>query len=64
MESCRVGIRKPDPRIFELILEKLQVVPEEAIFLDDIGMNLKVAQKLGLKTIKVLGVGWVGWGVQ
>ncbi|XP_064612305.1 acyl-CoA dehydrogenase family member 10-like [Liolophura sinensis] len=53
VESCLVGMRKPDPRIYELCLERLKVTPEQALFLDDLGVNLKPARNLGLHTIKV-----------
>jgi putative hydrolase of the HAD superfamily len=48
-----VGLRKPDPRIFELVCGELDVVPNDAVFLDDIGSNLKAARALGMTTIKV-----------
>ena len=53
IESCRTGIRKPDPRIYELTCEALGVLPGETAFLDDIGANLKTAAKLGMHSIKV-----------
>jgi len=53
VESCKVGLRKPDPRIYELTCERLEVAPSSAIFLDDMGQNLKVARALGMTTIKV-----------
>ncbi|XP_033126637.1 acyl-CoA dehydrogenase family member 10-like [Anneissia japonica] len=53
VESCLVGMRKPDPRIYQLCLEKLKVEPEESIFLDDIGRNVNAARSLGIHTIKV-----------
>jgi putative hydrolase of the HAD superfamily len=53
VESSVVGIRKPDPRIYALALERLGVAADEAIFLDDIGRNLKPARALGMRTIKV-----------
>jgi HAD superfamily hydrolase (TIGR01509 family) len=54
VESAKVGMRKPDPEIYQLVLEKLRVkAPEEAIFLDDIGQNLKAARARGIRTIKV-----------
>lgn len=53
VESCKVGLRKPDPRIYRLACERLAVAPERAVFLDDIGGNLKVAKGLGMTTIKV-----------
>lgn len=53
VESAVVGLRKPDPRIYRLTCERLDVSPEEAVFLDDIGRNLKAARGLGMATIKV-----------
>ena len=53
IESCRIGLRKPDPRIYELACEALAVLPEEVAFLDDIGVNLKTAARLGMHAIKV-----------
>lgn len=53
IESSVEGLRKPDPRIYELACERLEVVPHEVIFLDDIGHNLKPAQAMGMATIKV-----------
>jgi putative hydrolase of the HAD superfamily len=53
VESARVGLRKPDPRIYQLTCEQLGVTPTDAVFLDDIGHNLKAARALGMATIKV-----------
>ena len=53
IESAVVGLRKPDPRIYELVLSKLGVDAAEAVFLDDLGINLKPARALGMTTIKV-----------
>ena len=53
VESSAEGLRKPDPRIYALVLERLRVAAAEAIFLDDIGGNLKPARALGMTTIKV-----------
>jgi epoxide hydrolase-like predicted phosphatase len=52
IESCKVKMRKPDPRIYELACRELGVVPAEAAFVDDIGENLKAARALGMVTIK------------
>jgi putative hydrolase of the HAD superfamily len=54
VESSVVGLRKPDPRIYELVCARLEVAPKEAVFLDDIGSNLKTARALGMATIKVV----------
>ena len=53
IESRLVGLRKPDPRIYELACRELRVSPERTAFLDDIGGNLKPARALGMSTIKV-----------
>ena len=53
VESSRAGVRKPDPAIYELVCRDLGVEPEEAVFLDDLGINLKPARALGMTTIKV-----------
>lgn len=54
VESSVEGIRKPNPAIYELTCERLGVTPERAVFLDDLGINLKPARALGMQTIKVL----------
>ena len=53
VESAIEGIRKPDPRIYLLVCERLAVEPDECVFLDDLGVNLKPARALGMTTIKV-----------
>jgi putative hydrolase of the HAD superfamily len=53
VESAVVGLRKPDPRIYVLVCERLGVTPARVAFLDDIGRNLKPARELGMATIKV-----------
>ncbi|MEZ5171854.1 MAG: HAD family phosphatase [Acidimicrobiia bacterium] len=53
VESAVVGLRKPDPAIYELVCSRLDVSPGEAVFLDDLGPNLKPARALGMHTIKV-----------
>jgi putative hydrolase of the HAD superfamily len=54
VESSRVGLRKPDPAIYRLVCDELGVEPPEAVFLDDLGVNLKPARALGMTTIKVV----------
>ena len=54
VESSRVGLRKPDPAIYRLVCAELGVEPQEAVFLDDLGVNLKPARALGMTTIKVV----------
>lgn len=53
VESSRVGVRKPERRFYELACELLDIEPSEAVFLDDLGVNLKPARELGMTTIKV-----------
>lgn len=54
IESSKVGIRKPDPEIYKLACREMKIEPDEALFLDDLGINLKPARALGMSTIKVL----------
>ncbi|MAB15266.1 HAD-IA family hydrolase [Parvibaculum sp.] len=54
IESSKAGIRKPDPRIYEMACEALGVDPAKSVYLDDLGINLKPARALGMTTIKVL----------
>jgi len=54
IESSKVGIRKPDPRIYQMACEALGVSPERSVYLDDLGINLKPARELGMTTIKVV----------
>ena len=53
IESSKVGVRKPDPRFYELACAALDIDPSEAVFLDDLGINLKPARAMGMTTIKV-----------
>jgi putative hydrolase of the HAD superfamily len=53
VESSVTGIRKPDPRFYQLACRQLDIEPDEAVFLDDLGVNLKPARELGMVTIKV-----------
>jgi putative hydrolase of the HAD superfamily len=56
VESSRAGVRKPEPRFYQIACEKLGVRPQEAVFLDDLGVNLKPARAMGMRTIKVESV--------
>jgi len=53
IESSKLGIRKPDPRIYALMCEALDVEPSACVYLDDLGINLKPARTMGMTTIKV-----------
>jgi len=53
IESSKVGLRKPDPRIYALMCEALDVEPQTCVYLDDLGINLKPARAMGMTTIKV-----------
>jgi putative hydrolase of the HAD superfamily len=53
IESSKLGIRKPDPRIYALMCEALDVDPKACVYLDDLGINLKPARDMGMATIKV-----------
>ena len=53
IESSKAGVRKPDPRIYLMMCEKLGIEPGECIYLDDLGINCKPAAQLGMHAIKV-----------
>lgn len=55
LESSKEGMRKPDPRFYLRACERLGVSPNQCVFLDDLGINLKSAKELGMTTIKVTG---------
>ena len=54
IESAKIGLRKPDPRIYRMMVESLDVDPKNCVYLDDLGVNLKPARAMGMTTIKVL----------
>jgi putative hydrolase of the HAD superfamily len=54
IESAKIGLRKPDPRIYRMMVETLGVDPRRCVYLDDLGVNLKPAREMGMTTIKVL----------
>jgi putative hydrolase of the HAD superfamily len=54
VESSKVGVRKPEPRFYELACDMLSVRPSECVFLDDLGINLKPAAAMGMTCIKVV----------
>lgn len=54
IESSKVGMRKPDPRIYALACERMAAAPGEVVYLDDLGINLKPAKAMGMHTIKVV----------
>ncbi|QUM73716.1 HAD-IA family hydrolase [Sphingopyxis granuli] len=53
IESSKVGVRKPDPRIYRMMCEALDVTPTACVYLDDLGINCKPAAGLGMHAIKV-----------
>ncbi len=54
IESAKIGLRKPDPRIYQMMVAALGVDPKNCVYLDDLGVNLKPAREMGMTTIKVL----------
>ena len=55
IQSAKSGLRKPDPRIYQMMVETLEVDPKNCVYLDDLGVNLKPAREMGMTTIKVTG---------
>ncbi len=53
IESAKIGLRKPDPKIYAMMTEALSVDPQNCVYLDDLGVNLKPARAMGMTTIKV-----------
>ncbi len=53
IESAKAGVRKPDPRIYRMMADALGVEPRACVYLDDLGVNLKPAREMGMRTIKV-----------
>jgi len=53
VESCEVGVRKPDKQIYQLVLDKLDMPAGDVVFLDDLAGNIEAANKLGIDTIRV-----------
>jgi putative hydrolase of the HAD superfamily len=49
--SCDLGMRKPNPKIYRLLIKKLKVKPSEILFIDDRSWNIVPAKSLGMKTI-------------
>jgi putative hydrolase of the HAD superfamily len=54
IESAKIGLRKPDPRIYRMMIEALGVDAKHCVYLDDLGVNLKPARDMGMTTIKVV----------
>ena len=54
IESSKAGVRKPDPRIYRMMCEAIEVAPDRCVYLDDLGINLKPARDMGMVTIKVV----------
>ncbi len=54
IESSIEGCRKPEEKFYEVACERLDVKPENCVFLDDLGINLKPARAMGMTTIKVI----------
>jgi putative hydrolase of the HAD superfamily len=54
IQSAKIGLRKPDPRIYRMMVDALGVDPRHCIYLDDLGVNLKPAREMGMTTIKVV----------
>ena len=53
IESSKVGVRKPDSRIYAMMCAGLAVEPSRCIYLDDLGINCKPAAAMGMAAIKV-----------
>ncbi len=54
IESSKAGVRKPDPKIYLMMCERLRVEAHACVYLDDLGINCKAAAQLGMVAIKVV----------
>src|SRR3984893_851519 len=54
IESAKIGLRKPDPRIYRMMVDALGIETKACVYLDDLGINLKPARDMGMTTIKVV----------
>src|SRR6201994_4170632 len=54
IESAKIGLRKPDPKIYRMMVDALDVDPAACVYLNDLGVNLKPAREMGMTTIKVV----------
>jgi putative hydrolase of the HAD superfamily len=54
IESAKIGLRKPDPRIYRMMIDALGVDPKRCVYLEDLGVNLKPAREMGMTTITVV----------
>ena len=54
IESSKAGVRKPDPRIYQMMCKMLDLEPAQCVYLDDLGINCKPAATLGMTAIKVV----------
>ena len=52
VDSAFVGSRKPEPRIYQITLERLGAAPERTLFIDDIDVNCEGARQLGMQAIR------------
>ncbi|MFC8571785.1 HAD family hydrolase [Streptomyces sp. NPDC057245] len=57
VDSHREGVRKPDPRIYRILLERLGTTPERCVFVDDTEENCRAAEELGIRTVRFTGTG-------
>ena len=53
--SGREGMKKPDPRIFRLLLERYAIAPEQAVYIDDSARNVAAAAALGIHAVHFTG---------
>ncbi|MBQ1303981.1 MAG: HAD-IA family hydrolase, partial [Erysipelotrichaceae bacterium] len=51
--SCDAGLLKPDPAIYQLLMDKYGLKPEETVFFDDSARNVEAARSLGIHAARV-----------
>jgi len=57
--SALVGVQKPDPAIYRIVLERLDLAPEQTLFVDDFVQNVEAARALGMRALHFCaGMDW------
>jgi putative hydrolase of the HAD superfamily len=51
VDSAFVGTRKPEPRIYEITLDRIDAAPDQAVFIDDVEDNVEAARALGIRSV-------------
>ena len=62
--SSEAKFSKPDSRIYEILLEKYSLIPEECLYIDDLEINVKAAEAVGMKGLVTFGSQEISEGIE